>query len=182
MNLLGQNVVHKKYGTGVITNLFTNKVTVCFSECEKLFLFPNAFPEYLTLEDPSIQKEIDLLNKKRLSALAQIKKEKEKESRYLYCIYKSKLSSNSQIAYNLVEKDATALNYVETGCILSGDKKGQHRTPSKIQPNSAILLTDCNGSNEDQRIIWGLAMVDRHFFGDECHDGQILLQIGRAHV
>ena len=58
-NLLGQAVKHKRFGKGVITALSENKITVCFSESRKLFLFQDAFSGYLTLKNDSIQKKLN---------------------------------------------------------------------------------------------------------------------------
>ena len=59
-NLLGQAVKHKRFGKGVIiTALSENKITVCFAESRKLFLFPDAFSGYLTLKNDSIQKKLN---------------------------------------------------------------------------------------------------------------------------
>lgn len=65
MNILGQAVKHKKFGKGVVTALSENKITVCFAGKEKLFLFPDAFPQYLVLKNESMQRKIEKLNEER---------------------------------------------------------------------------------------------------------------------
>ena len=67
------------------------------------------------------------------------------------------------------------LEYVETGCVLSGPMKGKPRVPSNVQPNSAVVLTDCGNGGEDDRCIIGIGMAGEHFWGKECEDGRILM-------
>lgn len=173
MNLLRQAVKHKKFGKGVITEIHENRINVCFAEGEKLFLFPDAFPQYLTLKNDSIQKKMEQLNEERLQA-SQVRKQKlEKEYRSRLCTMK--ILPKSQMVYDISEEKIKDLEYVDTGCMLTGNMKGQPRVPSKIQPNSAILLTDCKKGGEDERTIIGIAMANELFWGKENKDGQIKL-------
>ncbi|MBE6022592.1 MAG: hypothetical protein E7231_05055 [Cellulosilyticum sp.] len=173
MNLLRQAVKHKKFGKGVITEVSENKITVCFAEGQKLFLIPDAFPQYLTLKDNSIQKKMETLNEERLQATKVRERIIEKEYRSRLCTMKIPLKS--QMVYDISEEEIKDLEYVDTGCILSGDMKGQPRIPSNIQPNSAILLTDCEKGKEDERSIIGIVMAHELFWGKESKDGQIKL-------
>lgn len=79
MNLLGQAVKHKMFGTGVITDLCENKITVCFAENQKLFLFPDAIPCYLTMKNTSIQKKIESINEERERVINEKKQKIEEE-------------------------------------------------------------------------------------------------------
>lgn len=174
-NLLGQAVKHKRFGKGVITALSENKITVCFAESRKLFLFPDAFSGYLTLKNDSIQKKVERMNEERLRELEAEREKLEIETRHRRRMYTSKRSLKSQVAYNISEDKAEGLEYVETGCVLSGPMKGKPRVPSNVQPNSAVVLTDCGNSGEDDRCIIGIGMAGEHFWGKECEDGRILM-------
>lgn len=175
MNLLGQAVKHKKFGKGVITDLSENIVTVCFAESQKLFLFPDAFSQYLTLNNRSFQIKIEKLNEERLQTMNERKQKLEKENEYRRRMYTMKIPLKSQAAYDISEEEIKDLEYVDTGYILTGNMKGRPRVPSNIQPNSAILLTDCGKSEEDERYIIGIAMAHEFFWGKESKDGQIKL-------
>ena len=82
MNLLGEAVKHKRFGKGVITGLSDNKITICFAKSQKLFLFPDAFTQHLTLKNNSIQKKVEKLNDERLSVIKAKKQKFEKEKEY----------------------------------------------------------------------------------------------------
>lgn len=175
MNLLGEAVKHKRFGKGVITGLSDNKITICFAKSQKLFLFPDAFTQHLTLKNNSIQKKVEKLNDERLQVIKAKKQKFEKEKEYKNRLYTMKIPLKSQVAYDILEKEIRDFEYIDAGCILSGDMKGRSRTPSNVQPNSAIILTDCGNGGEDERCIIGLAMVDECFWGKESKDGQIKL-------
>ena len=51
MQLLGQPVRHNAFGTGVITGLSGNIITIDFAQGEKRFQYPDAFSRFLTLKD-----------------------------------------------------------------------------------------------------------------------------------
>lgn len=178
MKLIGEVVRHKRFGKGVITDLSDNKISVCFDETKKLFIYPDAFLQYLTLKNNSIQKKIEKLNEERVREKDAQKKIEELENRYRLRIHTMKIPLKSQVAYNISEYEIhniQDLDYVETGYFLTGEKRGQPRIPSHIQPNSAVIFTDCDNSEEKERFIIGIAMVDAHFWGKECVDGQIKL-------
>ena len=58
MQLLGQPVRHNAFGTGVITGLSGNIITIDFAQGEKRFQYPDAFSRFLTLKDAGKQNEI----------------------------------------------------------------------------------------------------------------------------
>ena len=175
MNLLGQEVKHKRFGEGVITEVSENSITVCFVESQKLFLFPDAFPQHLTLKNHSIQKKMEKLNEERLQTIKARKQKLEEESEYRSRVYRMRIPLKSQVAYAISEEEIKDLEYIDTGYILTGNMKGQPRVSSNIQPNSAILLTDCGKGGEDERAIIGIAMVHEFYWGKENKDGQIKL-------
>lgn len=51
MDLLGQAVHHKVFGKGIVTDFCKNKMTVCFAQSQKLFLFPDAIPLIPLIKD-----------------------------------------------------------------------------------------------------------------------------------
>ncbi len=175
MDLSGQAVKHKVFGKGVITGFCDNKITVCFAIGEKMFLFPDAIPKYLTLRNMSIQNEIEDMNKKLEQERLKKKKQQEKKNEYRSRLYTMKIIPKSQVAFNVTQNDNVDLTYVETGHYLSGSMRGKPRIPANIQPNSAVILTECDSDNEENRIITGVAMVDDKFWGKSCSDGRVAL-------
>ncbi|MBQ8974992.1 MAG: hypothetical protein IJ072_04625 [Oscillospiraceae bacterium] len=51
MDIYGQKVIHKVFGTGVISDLANATVTVDFNGEAKKFVYPQAFNGYLTAVD-----------------------------------------------------------------------------------------------------------------------------------
>lgn len=175
MNLLGQVVNHKMFGKGVITNLCENRITVSFVGSQKLFLFPDAIPQHLTLKNASIQKKIEKMNEEQEQKVNEKRRKNEEDDKYRSRIYTMKIPTKSQVAYNIPKDKIDSLEYVEAGCFLSGYMAGKPRNPSNVQPNSAIILTDCATENEDERTIIGIAMAHEKFWGEDCRDGIIKL-------
>lgn len=68
MQLLGQPVRHNAFGTGVITGLSGNIITIDFAQGEKRFQYPDAFSRFLTLKDAGKQNEIRAGYERRLRA------------------------------------------------------------------------------------------------------------------
>lgn len=177
MQLVGKKVKHKKYGSGVITDQIDNKVQIRFKESQKLFLYPEAFRQHLRIDNNFLQNKIDQLNEEK--SLEDIMKkqneERENKSRNLAC--KLKISSNSQVIFNISEKlisEAGELKSINVGCYLSGEMKGKPRIPANIKPNSAILFSDFENMGEERSVL-GIAMVDECFLGTECKDGEVQL-------
>ena len=172
MKLLGQEVKHKKYGNGVVVEQQDNKVAVAFQEGQKLFVFPDAFQQYLVICDAKLKKEIEVLNKQRQKEMQEEKHKQEKEREYQNRMYTMKIPVKSQVAFNIGEEEIHELESLDTGHILTGKAKGSMRKPVNMQPNSGILLTDYK---DGERLIWGIAMPAHSFWGKECTDGKIVL-------
>ncbi len=82
MQLLGQPVRHNAFGTGVITGLSGNIITIDFAQGEKRFQYPDAFSRFLTLKDAGKQNEIRAGYERRLRAeRAERQKELERQVR-----------------------------------------------------------------------------------------------------
>lgn len=175
MNLIGASVKHKKFGDGLVTGQLKNKISISFGKEEKLFVYPDAFPEFLTLDNQELQDYVVRLSEK------QERRSEAKLMRFLWehkhrkRLRAMKILNKSQVVYNIPTEVTAKLELLETGNILSGVNKGLARVPSKVQPNTAILLTQSLDGREDSRKIIGLAMVDSYFWGKECKDGQIKL-------
>lgn len=50
MQLIGQAIRHETFGKGIVTERNRNILTVCFSDGDKQFLYPDAFAKHLTLK------------------------------------------------------------------------------------------------------------------------------------
>ena len=56
MDINGQTIRHRAFGSGVITKLAAGTVTVSFAGEEKKFIYPDAFKDFLVMDDKSLQK------------------------------------------------------------------------------------------------------------------------------
>lgn len=177
MQLLGQPVRHSAFGTGVVTGLSGNIVTIDFEQGEKRFQYPDAFSRFLTLKDAEKQKEIRAGYERRLQAeRAEKQKEYEKQER-LGKIRSMKVTPYSQAAFDIPWGQADAAikaDAVSTGCYLSGYSKDRPRIPSRLKPNSVCLLTTLEtGAAEENRRILGAFLVREDFWGAHCREGVI---------
>jgi len=177
MQLLGQPVRHNAFGTGVITGLSGNIITIDFAQGEKRFQYPDAFSRFLTLKDAGKQNEIRAGYERRLRAeRAERQKELERQER-LGKIRSMKVTPYSQAAFDIPWKEAKAAaeaDAVSTGFYLSGYSKDRPRIPSRLKPNSACLLTTLEtGCEEKERRILGAFMVRDDFWGAYCREGVI---------
>lgn len=59
MNIIGKEVIHKKWGCGTIIGLDGNTLVVHFESKDTKFIYPDAFKQYLTLVDPDAAAQID---------------------------------------------------------------------------------------------------------------------------
>ena len=108
MQLLGQPVRHNAFGTGVITGLSGNIITIDFAQGEKRFQYPDAFSRFLTLKDAGKQNEIRAGYERRLRAeRAERQKELERQER-LGKIRSMKVTPYSQAAFDIPWKEAKA--------------------------------------------------------------------------
>ena len=175
--LLGQPVRHASFGSGVITDISSEVVTIFFSEGEKKFRYPDAFSKFLTLIDDAKQEAVKAkYSKKVRSEEAARTKELEKAARFRK-IRTMKISANSQAAFDIDFSEADSLiknGVISTGCYLSGCSKGKPRIPNRMNPNSACLLTGlAEGKKEKDRLILGIVMLKDDFWGEDCRDGML---------
>ena len=69
-------VCHKKFGRGVVVSTNGNYMTIRFEGAEKVFVYPDAFEKFLTLEDGTVSEEIvcDVqMSKSKKNAIADAK-------------------------------------------------------------------------------------------------------------
>ena len=176
MHLVGQPVKHKAFGQGIITDFSNKIVTICFSQGDKKFIYPDAFIRFLTLKDTSIQSEICATWNQRLQEKNAEKQILQEEQERRQRIRTMKITPNAQAAFH-IDDTATdeifASGAVSSGCYLSGYSKGEPRIPTRLKPNSACLLTECPHDSPEQRRIVGAFMVEEDFWGDLCSDGLV---------
>ena len=65
MNLIGQKVIHKAFGNGVVIEVYDKYLGIDFSGSIKKIQFPETFATFMTAEDVSIQNEMLLLLDKK---------------------------------------------------------------------------------------------------------------------
>ena len=58
MELVNLKVNHKSFGGGTVVVMNGKYMTVKFASAEKIFVYPDAFESFLTLEDGSVSDEI----------------------------------------------------------------------------------------------------------------------------
>ncbi len=79
MNLENTKVKHKAFGDGVIVSIDGKYITVRFANVDKVFVYPDIFERFLTLEDGSVSDEIlaDIKGAKEVKEKIQTKKQEE---------------------------------------------------------------------------------------------------------
>ena len=177
MQLIGQAIRHEMFGKGVVTGLNENVLTICFSEGEKKFIYPDAFEQYLTLKNSEMQDEMEQELKERETAeekrLQAIREKQERKHR----LYEMKVCRCAQAVFDVKPEKKKRLFSewtISAGCYLSGYSKGEPRVPDRLKPYSLCLMTERpeNGSEEQRQII-GAFMVPEEFDGTDCQDGII---------
>ena len=83
--LLGERVIHRVYGEGMIIamNDCEDCITIAFGEKSKMFLYPDAFEHFLRFENEEYQESITLYFKARQREREGKKKEKKKRDPHL---------------------------------------------------------------------------------------------------
>lgn len=177
MQLVGKAVKHNAFGDGIITDCSDQMVTICFSQGDKRFVYPDAFMDFLFLQDQSTQHKI----KEKWQARQKEKnaqKDADLEMQELRDRLRHlKITANSQAVLEVTPETLDQIfvsGTASAGCFASGLAKGKPRIPSKLKPNSACLLTICPPDvPEKERQIAGVFMAAEDFWGDLCEDGII---------
>lgn len=178
MNMQNQTVFHRKFGKGIIVDLNQNKLAVQFDAGKKMFVYPDAFRQFLVLMENDSKNYVD-------GMLKDLDKKEEisnrlarKMERHNLLKDKLKLHPSSQIVIRFFENDKSTFlkeRVINTGFIQTGKTKGMPVRPSRLHQNSACILTERKDTDEASRTIFGIAMVEEDFLGTDCKDGKITL-------
>ncbi len=177
MNLIGQTIKHKAFGSGVVTNISDGIISICFQNDEKRFIYPDAFRNFLVLKDENTQqqvkKQIELLDKES----QKIREAEQVERKRKHKLLNFEIMENSHVVFhipcNQIEQ-VFRTGQVSTGAYLGGYSKGMPRIAGRVKPNSACLFTALpKGQPENKRHIIGVFMVAEDYFGADAHDGII---------
>jgi len=175
MNITGQVIKHKTFGRGVITALTDSTVTVAFSEHEKKFVFPDAFKDFLVLQDKKMQQYIAAKIAENDAAVNRQRQEKQLELQRRHKLLNFTISANSHAVFNVEPKDLKQVCKafkLSTGRYLSGYSKGEPKIAERLKPNSACLFTEKPAGNpEQERRIVGAFMVREDYIGEDCREG-----------
>lgn len=179
MNMQNKTVFHRKFGKGIIVDLNQNKLSVQFDAGKKIFLYPDAFRQFLVLMEKDSKSYVDGMLKEMDKKEEISNRIARKMERHNQLIDKLKLHPSSQIVIRFFENDKSEFlqdNVINTGLIQTGKTKGSPVRPSRLHQNSACILTERKEEDdESSRTIFGIAMVEEDFLGTECKDGKITL-------
>lgn len=174
MHLIGQKVQHQVFGAGVVTKKNDATLTVQFPVGEKMFLYPDAFHQFLVLSDRELQGQMEgaLQEQRRQEVeaqkIAQAQWRKEADLRTM------RISSRGQGVFSVPDGKCFQNWRVSTGTYCSGLSKGEPRVPDRMKANSMCLITTRpEGEPETQRRILGFFMAEDTFEGAQCEDGWI---------
>jgi hypothetical protein len=82
MDFQGAKVTHRQFGVGEIVKQDERMMTVRFEHCEKLFLYPSSFDDFLTFSDAEKQAAMEAqLHEMREHDDAEKARHEEEESR-----------------------------------------------------------------------------------------------------
>src|SRR5699024_2834105 len=152
VNLINEEITHKVFGEGNIVDHDDSIITVDFNEDIKKFVYPDAFGNFITLNDRDTAKSLkNILLKRTMEEEAQERKRDEEEQQSVFTDWQ-----------------------VFTGKVQSGKNKGQPNRAARVSPNSAGLLTARESDQpETERRILGLYMVNETFSGNLNDDGMV---------
>ncbi|PCD81843.1 malate synthase [Lysinibacillus fusiformis] len=188
MNLINKKVTHKRFGVGSIVKHNDSSIEIHFASENKKFVFPDVFGTHLKLHDKSDARSLEEIIQKKENERKEeeLKKEEEKvlqrkklalRLEHEKLMKNHKLHPSSQMVFWCdTEEQTTSFSEwkVFSGVLKSGNNKGKPNKPSRLHPNSAVLLTAVDASKlEKERRILGVYMVKEDFVGKICEDGYI---------
>lgn len=187
MKLVNKKVKHKTFGKGNVVDYNDSYINIDFESGIKKFTFPDVFSKYATLIDERaadlVRKEIEEREEERKKEEIIMKREKELEKERQEILRQKKKMANNKIHPELQsvfwckegeEDEIFAENKVFIGRIKSGKKKGEPRRLSRMNQNSACLLTKREPDmKEEDRYILGAFLVEESFNGRSNEDGYI---------
>ena len=179
MDLVDKHVMHKTFGKGNVINYDDSYIMIKFTSGEKKFVFPDVFRKHITLIDQkaaSLVKEIiEKQEEEQRKEELILRKEKalEQEQQNILNQRKNmrvgKIHDKTQSVF-WCEPDEIDEVFNEwkvfTGEIKSGKNKGLPRKLTRMNQNSACLITarDDNMSEEERQIL-GVFMASDYFNG-----------------
>ena len=188
MNLINKQVSHTQFGKGSVTDLSDSRIEINFKSGTKRFVFPDAFGTFLSIKDKRAFEFVrDLKEKKEEKKLreeailkkesARLHAEHQRRLEREHILNNLKIHPSSQAVFWCEEEEQNRVFSdwtVFTGTIKSGISKGEARKLSRLNQNSACLLTarDSDMDEKDRRII-GIYMVKEGFVCKLCEDGYI---------
>ncbi len=175
--LIGQTVKHRAFGSGVIEDLSGNVITVNFKKGDKKFIYPDAFQNFLKLDDAESSAKINSIMDAREKRIQAKKNEIRKTEETKRKIRSMKIVPNSHTVFSMDEEElqeSFSRGWAFTGRYMSGFSEGRPRTAGRVKPNSLCLLTTLEpGKPESERKLRGYYMVKEDFYGEKCYDGEI---------
>lgn len=182
MDLINEEITHKVFGEGNIIEQDASFITVDFNEDVRKFVYPDAFEQYMTLNNQQTAKSFETIleeNEKKEAKLA-IKREEKREQQELErqrqdMLRNHRIHESSQIVFWLDEEEQQSVFtdwHAFTGEVQSGKDKGEPNRAVRLRPNSAGLLTArADNQEETERQILGIYMVGESFAGNLSDDG-----------
>lgn len=89
MNLVGQKVSHKSFGTGVIIEVYDKYLGIDFSGCVRKIQYPDTFAKFMKAEDSVLQQEMLALIDKKNEVAEEKRKQAEIEKSKTESVFKS---------------------------------------------------------------------------------------------
>ncbi len=188
MDLLNEQVTHRRFGKGNVVAYDDGYVEVRFPSGIKKFVFPDVFGTHLLLVNPKLAKQVDgvklKIEKERqkedaelevMRAIEEARRQRVRERERL--LKNHKLSPVSQAAFWCDDEEQERVFSewrVFTSLKKSGVNKGEPNRLVRLHQNSCCLITarEPDVPEKDRRVV-GLFMVGELFVGKLCEDGYI---------
>lgn len=188
MDLINEKVIHKIFGTGVVTDFEDPYIKIEFTSENKEFIYPDAFRTLMTFVDNKtnnlvkelIQKKENEIYREKLKlenekALKQEKHQLQMQHEKLMKNFKIHPSSQAAFWCEEQELDSVFNDWkIYAGEAKSGKNQGKPNKLVRLHQNSACLLTQREPEmQEKERRIIGVFMVNETFIGKLSEDGNI---------
>lgn len=177
MELTNKNVRHRYFGKGTICELEDSVLSVRFASGVKKFIYPDAFRTFLVPDDEKCKNYVNNVLEEIDREIKQDRENERLRHEKLHRLKKLPAHAKAQAAFGFIENDVNeALDNwsVFTGKYRSGYNRGEPRIPTRINPNTACMMTFCEDRKvEEDRYIFGVFMVKDDYIGSECYDGII---------
>ena len=180
--LINKRVIHKSWGTGVITDASGKTVTVDFNGNLKKFIYPDAFKRFLVFEENNLQEKTDNLLEEKNNRQAAAKEAEERQRRIeqkLQQLERLRMEKEKKSGRKEVRHQNPAFRcesvFTGDGIIRAGsDSRGKARRFRGLETNKLAILTAAgSGVGEANRIIIEVFLIDVAFEGNEYREGFI---------